>query len=407
MRNERFLLLLGRLLIRAILVIAWGLAGCGDSGDGPVPPGESEFPDDFFEDREVFLTPASENDPHVPDGPGPWFEGWYARVTDSAGSRSVAVIVASHLPKGQSYVPGMFLPGYVNVLISEGDGGETLSFTAFPGRTMALVNGQPVARNPAPGDLTRFEWIADGPQAIGTVTEDSVEMSIPGSVDVRILTTDRIPWDREDPLAGPERFLTSLPLPLHWYVQSLGSDAHYEYTVHGGRTIRGTGYAHLEKNWQKEFPIGWVWLQGIAEGNEAQVVGSIAKVDLGNGAIIDPWIVGYRSPGLTWDFPFFVPGTSAVTEMDACAGTFRMRLRDPFRTLILEASAPPDSFGDVSIPTEDGFVPERGGESFTATIEASAFWHIPLGDLAEVEFPVEERTFYNAALEFGNGFECR
>lgn len=399
-----------RRLLHAALIVAFGLAGCGDADDDGGVQRAAECPADLFEGGEARPTPASENDPHLPDGPGPWFEGWYTRVTDSAASRSVAVIVASHLPKGESYTPGMDLPGYVNVLISEGDGAQTSSFTAFPEQTMALVNGEPVSRNPVTGAPTYFEWIASGPEAFGKVTEDSVALCIPGVVEVRIRTTDRVPWDVGDPLAGPERFLTSLPLPLHWYVQSLGSDAQYEYTVYGkgGReTVSGTGYAHLEKNWQKEFPIGWVWIQGVAEGNEAQVVGSIAKVDLGDGDIIDPWIVGYRSPAISWDFQFFVPGAVAAAERDACAGTFSLKLRDPFRTLILEASAPPESFGDVSIPTEEGFVARKGGESFSATIEAAAFWHIPLGDLAEIEFPIEERTFHNAALEFGNGFECR
>ncbi len=394
--------------ILAALMAGWGLAACGSDED-PGSGNPVEMPDDPGGGDGVVLTPASENDPHLPDSPGPWFEGWYTRVTDVGGSRSVAVITASHLPKGVNYVPGMDLPGYVNVLIGEGDGARTLSFTAFPDRTMALVNGEPVSANPVPGTPTHFEWVADGPQAFGTVTEDSVDIRIPDVVEIRIQTANRIPWDVENPLAGPEGFLTSLPLPLHWYIQSLGSDAEYEYTLYGEggpETFSGTGYAHLEKNWQKEFPIGWVWAQGIAPGNEAQFVASIAKVDLGNGNIIDPWIVGYRSPGLSWNFQFFIPGQTATTLMDPCAGTFYMKLRDPFRTLIFDASAPPGSFGDVSIPTEDGFITQKGGESFSATVEVTASWHIPLGDLAEVEFPIEQRVFRNAVLEFGNGFVC-
>jgi hypothetical protein len=399
----------GWTLIVAALAMGWGLTGCGEADDDSGIRDVTESPD-HSGDGEVHLTPASENDPHLPDSPGPWFEGWYTRVTDVGGTRSLAVITASHLPKGVTYTPGMDLPGYVNVLISEGDGASTLSFTAFPEQTMTLVNGQPVSKNPVAGAPTYFEWITTGPQAFGTVTEDSVDISIPDVVDVRIQTTNRIPWDVSDPLAGPEAFLTSVPLPLHWYIQSLGSDAEYEYTLYGEgvpETFSGTGYAHLEKNWQKEFPIGWVWMQGIGEGNESQFVASVAKVDLGNDNIIDPWIVGYRSPGLTWNFQFFIPGSVATTVMDPCAGTFYMKLRDPFRTLIFDASAPPDSFGDVSIPTEDGFVPQKGGESFSATVEVSASWHIPLGDLAEVEFPIEQRVFYNTALEYGNEFECR
>jgi len=392
------------------LVVGLSLAGCGESDDEDGIGDVVESPDDTGDEGEVRLTPASENDPHLPDSPGPWFEGWYTRVTDVGSSRSVAVIVASHLPKGVNYTPGMDLPGYVNVLIGEGDGEPTRSFTAFPDQSMALVNGQPVSQDPVPGVPTHFEWIATGPQAFGTVTEDSVEISIPDVVDINIQTTNRIPWDLGDPLAGPEGFLTGIPLPLHWYIQSLGSDAQYEYTLYGDggpETFRGTGYAHLEKNWQKEFPIGWVWAEGIAEDNEAQFVASIAMVDLGNNVIIDPWIVGYRAPGVSWNFQFFIPGSVATTEMDPCAGTFYMKLRDPFRTLIFDASAPPGSFGDVSIPTEDGFITQKGGESFTATVEVTASWHIPLGALSETEFPIDERVFHNAVLEFGNGFNCQ
>jgi hypothetical protein len=56
---------------------------------------------------------VSPHNPHVPKGPGPWFEGWYTRVSDATSGRSVAVICASHLPKGQTYLPNALLPGYL------------------------------------------------------------------------------------------------------------------------------------------------------------------------------------------------------------------------------------------------------------------------------------------------------
>lgn len=406
---------IGKSLIILALGMGWGLTGCGEPVDDGTfsEPGIdplAEVRADSDENGGIRVAPASENDPHLPESPGPWFEGWYTRAIDSAGSRSIAVIAASHLPKGETYTPGMYLPGYLNVLISEGDGAPTLSFTAFPEQTMTLIDGQPVSKDPNPRLPSDFEWITTGPQAFGTVTEESVEVSIPDVIDVSIQTTNRIPWATRRPLAGPEGILFFLPLPLHWYIQSLGSDAEYEYTLYeegGSETVSGVGYAHLEKNWQKEFPMGWVWAQGIAEDNEAQFVASIAKVDLGNDTIIDPWIVGYRTPHFSWNFKFFVPGSVVTTEMDACAGTFHLKARNFFRTLTFDAFAPPDSFGDVSIPTEDGFVPQKGGESFSATVEVSASWHLPLGGLSDIEFPIEQRVFHNAALEFGNAFECR
>lgn len=346
------------------------------------------------------------NDPHVPPGPGPWFEGWYFRVNDSGGSRSVAVIVASHLPKGETYTPGMALPGYINVLVSEGDGSPTRSFTAFPQQTRVLVDGEPVSRNPDLSPDSNFEWMAEG---YGSVTEDSVRLYLPDMVDISIETASRIPWDSRLPEFGPEGLLMFLPVPLHWYIHSLGSEASYAYTLLGTdpeTEVSGDGYAHLEKNWQREFPLGWVWVQGIAEDNRAQIVISLARVALDEENNIMPWIAGYRSETLKWDFRFHLPDAALTLEMDACTGTLSMTARDLFRTLTITAVAPPDSFGDVSIPTEDGFVPRSGSESFSATITVSAYWHLPVLAALGVRWLIEEQVFENAALEFGNQYDC-
>ncbi|MBN2108989.1 MAG: hypothetical protein JW832_16305 [Deltaproteobacteria bacterium] len=347
------------------------------------------------------------HDPHVPARPGPWFEGWYFRVSDAGGSRSVAVIVASHLPRGETYVPGMVLPGYINVLICEGDGAPTLSFTAYPQQTQSLVAGRPVSATPRLAPAPDFEWVAEG---FGSVTEDSVNLQIPGEVEISIRTENRLPWDAKRPAMGPEGLLMFLPVPLHWYVHSLASDASYSYSLSGAEQqgpVSGTGYAHLEKNWQREFPAGWVWAQGIAENNRAQFVISQADIALKGGAGFRPWILGYRSDDLHWDFRFHIPGATLATDLDPCAGTLRMEARDLFRTLTVEAFAPPGSFGSVSIPTAEGFVAESGGESFSATVVVSAYWHVPLLGKLGLAWLAEQQVFNNAALEFGNAYACQ
>lgn len=348
------------------------------------------------------------HNPHVPSGPGPWFEGWYTRVTDVDGQRSVAVICASHLPKGQTYQPNAYLPGYLNVLLSEGNGAPTRSFVAFPRQTIRRMKGDFVRPSSDFSPPADFEWYAEG---FGTVTEDSIDLLLPGEVEVHIDTTNRIPWDRLRPEAGPERYLAHLPFPLHWDVFSLGSDARYEVTlfdhVAPPQILTGQGYAHLEKNWQTEFPEGWVWAQGIAADNQAQFVASVADVKLFEGFVFQPWIVGYRSPRLQWDFRFSDLGNKATWVMDPCAGWFLLEVRDAFRVLRLYAYAPPGSYGDVAVPTQDGFVAERGGESFSTTVLAIASLRIPLRDGGEIELPIDVRLFVNAALEFGNEFACK
>ena len=348
---------------------------------------------------------GSTNDPHVPSGTGPWFEGWYTRVSDDGGSRSVAVIVASYLPKGETYVPGEYLPGYINVLASEGDGAPTLSYTVFPEKTMALVNGKPVTENPVISckKESDFEWIAEG---YGSITEDTIDISIPGVADVYIHTSNRLPWDTEDPSKSIEGWMVSYPFPTHWWVNSLGSDAEYEYTLYESEepeTFQGTGYAEQEKNWAQVFPLAWIWSQGIAAGNSAQYVLTSTKVEVVPGLILYPWLVSYRSPNISWNFNFSWAGSYLKTTKDPCAGTCKMVFRDTYRSLEFDMSAPPDSFGDVSIPTADGFMPEMGGESFSATVNVSAYRHYPLLGLKRC---VDSQVFNNAVLEFGNEWQC-
>lgn len=348
---------------------------------------------------------GSFNDPHVPSGKGPWFEGWYTRVTDNGGSRSIAVIVASNLPSGETYVPGKYLPGYINVLVSEGDGAPTFSYTVFPEKTMALVNGQPVSENPHVlcGKESNFEWIAEG---YGSITQDTINISIP-EVDVYIHTSNRLPWDVNHPSASIEGWMSYFPFPTHWWVNSLGSDAEYVYTLHENaesKTFEGTGYAEQEKNWSEIFPKGWTWSQGIAEGNTAQYVLTSTQVELAQGIDVHPWLASYRSSDISWDFSFLSFGSHLKTTKDSCAGTCTLVFSDVQRSLEFEISAPPESFGDVAVPTADGFIPNLGGESFSATVNVTAYEIIcPLLGLKK---RVTSQTFKNAVVEFGNEWRC-
>lgn len=348
-------------------------------------------------------SPESPNNPHVPTEPGPWFEGWYTRVMDSAGQRSIAVICASHLPKGEQYDPAASLPGYLNVLVCEGGAGApTRSYVVLPERTTRTLNGGPVSSESSAAAPADFSWDAEG---YGSVTENSIEIEIPGEISVRIYTRDPIPWRPRVPERGPEGILVHLPFPLHWHVSSLGSNADYtftEITPEGPVTISGSGYAHQEKNWQEEFPLGWVWLQGIDLGNEAQIVASTADVALTDRVVFTPWILGYRSPAAKWDFRFTQPGTVWQATIDPDHGFCTMRVSDPWRRLELSAHADPGSFGPVAVPTPEGFVPERGAESFSAGLIVSLYQRD--GADASAERLIERRLFQNAALEFGNRF---
>ncbi len=351
------------------------------------------------------IGPQSTNDPRVPSGSGAWFDGWYYRLSDADGKRSVAVIAAVHRPEGQSFVPGMALSGYLAILTSEGQGSPTVSYEAYPPRIVVYSHGRPVSEEPSRSTPSDFAWVAD---EFGTVTSNTVDVQIPGQVELHMSMVDRVAWDARDETAGPEGLLTFLPVPLHWHVESLGSHAWYTMRSfdkkNAATTISGVGHVHQEKNWGAAFPSAWLWGQATYGNNEAHTVFGGGRIKIA-GIPTEPFLAGYRSGQVSMDFKP-VPFSTVDKEINACAGTLRIRFRTPTQTLTIDASAPPATFAPVSIPTETGFTQNGGAESFSTTMKVAVFAHDPLAGMAGIERLIEERTFRNAALEFGADYAC-
>ncbi len=392
------------------LGILWTACFCGlvACGQGPTQT-ELLYPESSLADlvtgpAGAELVPSSLHDPHRPAAVGPWFEGWYTRIVDVGGSRSVAVIGTSYLPPGMVYTPGMHMPGYLAVLVSEGDGAPTYSYEVYCDRVTFRVGGEIVSDNPDLKSPADFEWTAEG---YGSITEDSIDVTIPGLVTVKAQMSEPVPWNARTG-TGPEGFMSFLPLPLHWHVASLGSAAEYQYTIEDqgqSRSVAGTGWAHQEKNWGEIFPPAWIWGEGVTGNNSAQIAFAGGKAALGP-FTLTTWLVGFRSPAVAWDFRASIPGTIFHSEIDACSGQYFLQATNAVQTLTIEASAPLDTFASVSIPTEDGYRPNGGIESFSADIIVRAYRHDPLGGLLGIKRLVDEQFFTNAALEFGADYQC-
>ena len=66
----------------------------------------------------------------------------------------------------------------------------------------------------------------------GVITNEYIDVSIPGGIDVDASLGPRLPYNSTIPWLGPEGLVEFLPfVPLHWFVYSLGSDATYNYTL--------------------------------------------------------------------------------------------------------------------------------------------------------------------------------
>lgn len=338
-------------------------------------------------------------EPHVPRK-GPWFEGWYARTTDLDGRRSLAVIVGSFVPAGVMPQKGQTFPGYIGVLYSDGDGKPTQSWSAFPQKTGAAVDGQPVAADPAiwRREDAPFVWQAPG---YGSFENNRLEVTLPGQVAVTMEFGKHSPWDERGLPLGPESVGVGLPLPLHWYVGSLSSPTRYrirQWNADGSqREETGQSLTHLEKNWGTAFPQAWNWLQGLSVDGDAQMVVGGGTLNI-VGANISAWLAGYRSPKESWNLRFSDPGVRLNVHEDFCQGVFHMTAKRLDLEIEIKAHAPKGSFGPVAVPTREGFVADFGMESFSTQIEVLTYRPSLTGRRL-----TDQRIFRNAALEFGAG----
>ena len=347
----------------------------GDQGDNP----ESS---DFFT--------------NAADAEGPWFQGWYTRITDATGA-SIAVVGATQYLPGTPIPDDFYLPGYLAVIIN--DHGLKKVYETFPERTSFWSNRASVLEDPESPYWEEFSWTSE----YGVITNEYIDVSIPDGINVDVSLGPRLPYNSIIPWLGPEGLVEFLPfVPLHWFVYSLGSDATYTYTLldEENDTVSGFGFAHQESNWGVIFPPAWVWAEGINSDNSRQFSLSGGELMLGDTSLTT-WLVAYHSPRIKWQFRPTLPGTKYITSIDACAGSFSMIAKDGFRTLVINANAPQESFFDVSVPTEYGFT-HGAEESFSAKVNVRAYIKLPwFGNIQ-----IDRYQFSGAALEFGAGYMC-
>ena len=340
--------------------------------------------------------PIATADRELIAGEGPWFQGWYTRITMEGGNGSIAVV------GGTQYLPGMtmptkaFLPGYLAVIIS--DNGQTRIYEAFPEQTTFWSNRDQVLDDPQSPYWEEFLWEA---KENGTISNERIDISIPGSVEVEATLGARLPWNHSVTWLGPEGLVEFLTfVPLHWFVTSLGSESTFTFVEKNGTPVSGRGFAHQESNWGTLFPLAWVWAEGISPDNTRQFALSGGQLMLGD-TLLTTWLVGYHSPIIQWQFRPTIPQTEYITSIDACAGSFSIVAKDSLRKLVITAEAPAYSFVDVSVSTEKGFQPVAG-VSFSADVTVKGYLKFPW-----FGYVLVDRSFFsNAALEFGAGYKC-
>ena len=317
--------------------------------------------------------------PQAKPARGPWYEGWYVRVTDAKKDFSFATISTSDTPREIPLELGTVLPGYLAFVYREPGAPLTRTREFFPERTFARLN---------PPDRD-FSWTAEG---FGQLTEREVEFTLPEGEEISIRFGERRPWNAGWTEGGPAGLGLYLPgSPVYWYVDSIGTPVEYRVKLASGQVVEGRGLAHVEKNWGRIFPRAWMWLQGISAGGDDYVALAGGVLPLVGSLEVTGYYVGYRSPRVEMDIR---PDQLSryETEIDAARGRFRVDAYNLWQRIRIEAEADPASFGPVSIPTPNGYTSNGGIESFSASIRASAY---RAGKI------IDEISLEGGALEFG------
>lgn len=163
--------------------------------------------------------------------------------------------------------------------------------------------------------------------------------------------------------------------------------------------ISGQAIVHDEKNWATSFPSAHMWLQ--ARDGDSSFCCAGGQI-LG----MEAFLLGYRSKDMNLDFkpPFALrlaglsPFLSYRENWDD--RTFELTVQNFTQKLVVQASAPRQTFFSLTSPFPEGHRENYLGQSFNATFEVKIYesgWFSPWK-------LVREDTFSHASLEFGGGY---
>lgn len=150
-------------------------------------------------------------------------------------------------------------PNYISVVRSKGDGTTMESYDVFPKDYKITVGGEEVTSNPSVGSDAKFEMNSE--YGYFKILGDYVDwnLQLPG---ISFTGTGNGHQLYEQNGWGPATWTDRLPLPLHWYVFSVGTNiTNFEFINLYDNTDKqsGSGHMHMEKNWGVSFPSAWIW----------------------------------------------------------------------------------------------------------------------------------------------------
>lgn len=344
----------------------------------------------------VAVAAGSPFEPYPVRRDGPWFEGWFTRITDPVAGRSVAVIVASYQKKGAAD----FSSSWAAAIVSHPNG-SVHTEQVFPDQASVQITdrGQAVTRELPRRQPAIFAVSSSAGKLSINESRATLNFTFPSGLEIHASLSGRVPWDARCPdTCGPEGWASRLPaafLPTHYFVHTVASRA--AYTLNG---LRGAGFAHQEANYGGFFPGAWTWVQGVSADGGTQLVLAGGAFTIA-GITARQFTLAYRSRRFQWDFRS-IDLDRFSAAVDACASLLRLTAKTPFggRHLELEVAAAHGTFSDpLYFPTPSGWSKDPGSvESYNATASIKLF--DGQGNL------LERSDIFQTALEFGGSYRC-
>lgn len=260
---------------------------------------------------------------------GPFFEGWYVKLVDATEQTALAVI------------PGIYIgrsPAHTQAFVMTLDGrGPTVAFHAFPAE--------------------QFRASEDGFDVqIGLNRFSAAELSLDlPDVRGRVQFRDAVAWPVTWRAPGIMGWYAWVPVMECYHgVVSLDHALEGALTV-GDRPIDfGGGRGYIEKDWGRNFPQTWVWMQSNHFGRPGvSLTASVARIPW-FGREFPGFIIGLWLDGVLHRFTTYVG--AVLEELSVAGETVQITTRNQTHRLTLRARRAPTAL--LYGPTPDrGMVP--------------------------------------------------
>lgn len=345
------------------------------------------------------------------------FEGWYSRFLIPSTGASVIFVICS--VRGADTRPHMLSLTYVSP-----EGKPLYQKHIWPSEFECMRNGS--------GWLTAGTSREPGAKAFMRANRNGRTMYEFRCDDFTLKATT---WNQEPFLSGqpnstPAGWMVNLPLPLHWHVHSLASEGSITLSIPEldiDIPPDTAAVVHQEKNWANSFPRAHMWLQGY-NPSKSSPSSAFDKEDAGNGrsaahfclaggrvySFLSAYILTFRNCNPANDIYLRPPFTLSLfgispflrTSIDWPNRRFALTAANMSSKIVIEASAPADSFFNLGAPFRGGHKLKALAQSMDAVIEVR-FWRRD-GWLGWLGFGpwvlATTEVFTGAGLEFGGDY---